>query len=130
MAIQSVHDLNNLLKRTNEYLNAVPNRIQKLKDEVQRYNDEVLDIQHYIELSGRKNASAGYKLYAELQEVLQKRREVKDELDYLETIEKRMKNTFKHNNGLYQIVEGIQHKSEVMQTRSYNPRIRTDLFNK
>lgn len=125
----SVNDFKNLLQRTNEYLNTVPNRIQQLKYEVQRYNDEVTDIQHHIELSGRKNASAGYKLYDELHNVLIKRREVKDELDYLETIEKRIKNTFKHQEGLSQIVEGIQHKSEVMSTRTYKPRIRIDLFN-
>lgn len=125
----SVHDFKKLLQKTNEYLHTVPKRIQQLKAEVQRYNDEVNDIQHHIELSNRKNASAGYKIYAELQEVLLKRREVKDELEYLEAIEKRMKNTFKHQEGLIPIVEGIQHKDEMMNTRTYRPRVRNDLFN-
>lgn len=124
-----VNDFKNLLQRTNEYLNTVPKRIEQLKGEINQYNNELVDIQHFIEFN-RVNASLGYKIQADMREVLLKRREAKEELEYLEVIEKRMKNTFKHQEGLRPIVDGISHKDEVISERTYIPRVRHDLFNK
>lgn len=125
----TVDHFKKILVQTNDYLKNVPRRIQELKNEIQMYNDEVIDIQHYIELSENKNASEGYLIYKQLKEVLCKRRQVKDELEYLEMIEKRMKNTFKHQEGLIMIVDGLEEKQNMMQQRTYTPRVRKELFN-
>ena len=94
---------------------------------VTHVQEEIQDIMHYMEFNNL-SASLGYKAYKELQDASQRRRELKDELDYLKSIEKRSKNALKHQDGLNQIVSGIEQTESNHQTRVYTPRIRKDLF--
>ena len=61
-------------------------RLEELENEMQ-------DLLHFIEMTGDKNANAGFKLYKRLAEVRRERRTCKNELDLLHPIYENFKDT-------------------------------------
>lgn len=123
----NVYDFNDMLKQVNTFMTDLPRRIEQVKMQLDYIQGEQSDIEHYMEFVDL-NASEGFKAYKQLQDVRKRRRKLKDELEYLNTIEKRMKNALRHQDGINQVVEGIVHTAKNHETRTYKPRVRKDLF--
>ena len=123
----NVYDFNQMLKQVNTFMADLPRRIKQIEMAVIHVQEEIQDIMHYMEFNNL-NASLGFKAYKELQDARHRRRELKDELDYLMTIQKRSKNALRHQDGINQIVSGIEQTESNHQTRVYTPRVRKDLF--
>ena len=123
----NVYEFNVMLKQVNTFMTDLPRRIQQVKMEINYYQEELQDLEHYIEFTNL-SASQGYKIAKEIKDVRMKRRELKNELEYLEIIEKRMKNALRHQDGISQVADGINRTTERISTRTYTPRVRKDLF--
>ena len=123
----NVYEFNDMLKQVNTFMTDLPRRIQQVKMEINYYQEELQDLEHYIEFTNL-SASQGYKIAKEIKDVRMKRRELKNELEYLEIIEKRMKNALRHQDGISQVTDGISRTKERISTRTYTPRVRKDLF--
>ncbi len=105
----------------NDTLNKFNNRLFELQDELSKYERQVCDIQHYIELNaGKFNAYDGYKAYKMLQDVLIERRKVKDELLIIQTT---MDSVLSSDQ-----IDMIGYKVNELKTRTYKPRELTYLF--
>lgn len=94
-------------------------RLKELKHEYSHTMLELTDIYHKVELS-RFNVVEGYKLCKQLQDCLQRRRNIKNEQ---EQIEKILSCSFAEcANGK------LEQHFELMKNRQYKPRVLTDLF--
>lgn len=94
-------------------------RKEILEKQLQKLEDERLDIEHYIEFQNL-NAAQGYKASKELKNCRIKRRTVKNELAVIDII---------LSHKMEEIVSNEVHKKvEELDNRIYRPRIRTDLF--
>lgn len=92
-----------------------------LVEEESKYDRQCTDIEHYIEFNaGKLNACDGYKAYKLLQDVLLKRRKVKDELQMINVVRDRM--------SLSEDIENIETKIQELETRTYKPREFKHLF--
>ena len=90
-----------------------------LEKQLQDLEDERLDIEHYIEFQNL-NAAQGYRASKELKLCRMKRRSVKNELTVINIIlEQKMKEV---------VSSEVLHKIQGLDTHTYKPRIRTDLF--
>lgn len=90
-----------------------------LEKQLQKLEDERLDIEHYIEFQNL-NAAQGYKASKELKNCRIKRRTVKNELAVIDII---------LSHKMEEIVSNEVHqKVKELDKRTYRPRIRTDLF--
>lgn len=123
----NVEEFSQIIGRVDSFLTDLPRRIKQVEIEIDYCQSELQDLQHYIEFNNL-SASQGWKLANEIKQVRIKRRHLKDELDYLQAIDKRMKNVFKHNSGVNDLAEGIKHTKEKHKARTYVPRVRKDLF--
>lgn len=94
-----------------------------LVEEESKYDRQRTDIEHYIEFNaGKLNACDGYKAYKMLQDVLLKRRKVKDELQMINVVRDRM--------SLPEDIENIETKIQELESRTYEPREFKHLFEK
>lgn len=110
--IDKINDMNGLVKDAKK-------RKEILEKQLEKLEDEKLDIEHYIEFQNL-NASQGYKASKELKTCRIKRRSVKNELAVIDIIlELQMKEM---------ISSRIYKKIEELDNRTYKPRIRMDLF--
>ena len=123
----NVYEFNDMLKQVNTFMTDLPRRIQQVKMEINYCQEELQDLQHYIEFTNL-SASQGWKIAKEIKDVRLRRRKLKDELEYLEMIDKRMKNVLRHQDGINQVADGINRTTEKISTRTYTPRVRKDLF--
>lgn len=80
---------------------------------------EIEDLYHYIEFSSF-NAAQGYKAYKMLKERLVKRRELKDSIVLLDSIQEK--------NMLTCSVDNINNVVNRLDSRSYRPRVLKELF--
>lgn len=80
---------------------------------------EIEDLYHYIEFSSF-NAAQGYKAYKMLKERLIKRRELKDSIILLDSIQEK--------NMLTCSVDNINNVVNKLDSRSYRPRVLKELF--
>lgn len=97
-------------------------RHQELVDQESKYDCQKTDIEHYIEFNaGKLNACDGYKAYKLLQDVLLKRRKVKDELQIIQVVRDRMN---------AEDIANIEQKIKELDARTYQPRELTYLFEK
>jgi len=95
------------------------NRRNDLLRQLHKVEDEILDIEHWIEFT-RFNGVQGYKASKELKECRVKRRSIKNELLVLEIIlDQKLSET---------ISDEVKRRVEGMDDRTYKPRIRVDLF--
>lgn len=110
----------------------VPEQIKRLEKEINICDQETQDLLHLIEFSSF-NASEGYYLCKDLQITRQKRRQCKDELEGLRSVEEKMKVNRSLTDQFNVLSNVIEHRKTNIRTRSYKPRVRTDLverFNK
>lgn len=110
--LDRISDLNGLIKE-------VKTRKEQLMNQLHRFEDELMDIEHYIEFSNL-NAAQGYKASKEIKECRMKRRSVKNELFVLDIILEQRTNKM--------ISEEIQKGIQGLDRRTYKPRVRKDLF--
>lgn len=97
-------------------------RHQALVEQESKYDRQKTDIEHYIEFNaGKLNACDGYKAYKLLQDVLLKRRKVKDELQMINVVRSRMES---------EDIANIEGKVLELEARTYEPRELTYLFEK
>jgi len=110
--LDKVSDLNGLAKEAQK-------RKKELIKQLHDLEDELLDIEHYIEFSNL-NAAQGYKASKDIKDCRMKRRSVKNELLVLDIIlEQRVDEM---------VDEEIHKRVQGLDKRTYKPRIRTDLF--
>lgn len=99
----------------------ITNKHATLSEELSKYDRQRTDVEHYIELNaGKLNAYEGYKAYKLLQEVLIKRRKVKDELQIVQVALDRI--------AAPDELAQIDTKIKELETRQYTPREFKDLF--
>ena len=97
-------------------------RYQELTEQQSKFDGQVSDIEHYIELNtGRLNACDGYKAYKLLQDTLLERRKVKDELQIIQVVRDRMN---------AEDIANVNQKIKALESRKYTPRELTYLFEK
>lgn len=110
--VEKIETLNGLAKDARK-------RKVELIEEQNRVEMELQDIIHWIEFS-RFNAAEGYKACKEMKDCRMKRRAIKDELRVLDVIlEQKITET---------IGEEIENSVSKLDKRTYEPRIRKDLF--
>ncbi len=110
--LDKISDLNGLAKEAQK-------RKAELTKQLHNLEDELLDIEHYIEFSNL-NASQGYKASKDIKDCRIKRRSVKNELLVLDIILEQRVNKI--------LDEEIHKRVQEIDKRTYKPRIRTDLF--
>ena len=111
--LEKIHDLNGLVYDAKK-------RKTDLERQLKTLNDEILDIEHYIEFQNL-NAAQGYKASMDIKKCRIKRRTVKNEIAVIDVI-------LKHKIG--EVVSNEVHqKINSLDSRTYKPRIRKDLFN-
>lgn len=110
--LDRISDLNGLIKE-------VKTRKEQLMNQLHRFEDELMDIEHYIEFSNL-NAAQGYRASKEIKECRMKRRSVKNELFVLDIILEQRTNEI--------ISEEIQKVIQGLDRRTYKPRVRKGLF--
>jgi len=92
-----------------------------LTDKLSTYDRQRTDIEHYIEFNaGKLNACDGYKAYKLLQDVLIKRRKVKDELQIVQVALDRI--------AAPEELSQIDRTIKELEARTYKPRELTYLF--
>ena len=97
-------------------------RHKELAAQESRYDREKTDIEHYIEFNaGKLNACDGYKAYKLLQDTLLARRKIKDEMQMINIVRDRMN---------AEEIADIEQKIKFLETRTYEPRELTYLFEK
>jgi hypothetical protein len=105
-----------------QILDGVTEEYDRLYKVVHDTDLETCDLLHKIELSNF-NAAEGYYLSKQLQEVRQKRRDAKDELETLTLVNDYVKGK---KTALANLKLQINNKLNTMEKRQYNPR--TDMF--
>lgn len=96
-------------------------RHKVLVEEESKYDRQRTDVEHYIEFNaGKLNACDGYKAYKLLQDVLLKRRKIKDELQIINVVRSRM--------SVPEDLANIGTKIQELETRKYEPRELKHLF--
>jgi len=90
-------------------------RHEVLSEELSKFDRQMTDIEHYIEFNvGKLNASDGYRAYKLLQDVLLKRRKVKDELLIIDAARSRI--------ALPDELANIETEVQKLESRKYKPR--------
>lgn len=110
----------------------VPKQIEMIKQEMKLCELENEDLLHYTELSNL-NACDGYKLYKDMKITLMKRRELKDELELLEKLQKRMGKNNQLTTHAVILSSDFDRQKNRLSDRRYHLRVRKDLtpqFNK
>lgn len=110
--LDKVSDLNGLAKEALK-------RKEELTKQLHNLENELIDIEHYIEFSNL-NAAQGYKASKDIKNCRVKRRSVKNELLVLDIILEQRVNEM--------VDEEIHKRVQGIDKRTYKPRIRTDLF--
>ena len=98
-------------------------RHEVLCEELSKYDRQRTDIEHYIEFNvGKLSACEGYKAYKLLQDVLLKRRKIKDELLVIDATRGRI--------ALPEELANIESEIQKLEERRYIPREFKHLFEK
>lgn len=122
-------EIEEAVNQLNYFFENLPKQIERLEKEVKECNLETSDILHLIELDNF-NASDGYKHARDLQITRQKRRECKDELESLTELYEKMKTGRPIQHQMVAIDKLTKHRKHVLKSRTYTPRVRSDLKNK
>lgn len=107
------------INNMNGLVNDAMKRKALLEKQLQELEDEKLDIEHYIEFQNL-NAFQGYKASKELKICRMKRRSVKNELTVINIILEQKTREI--------VSSEVLHRIQGLDSRTYKPRIRTDLF--
>ncbi|GAB6170573.1 hypothetical protein JCM15765_00510 [Paradesulfitobacterium aromaticivorans] len=95
-------------------------------DELKRCEEETQDLLHEIELT-KFDASRGYRLCRDLQEVRQRRRQLKDEMDVARVLKEFLDINKQLKINLFKVLTSMERVEEGQGRRMYTPRVRTDL---
>lgn len=119
---KQMNNIYQVLSKTKNNINTIPEMIISnqtcLNEQLSKLDKIINDITHFIEFN-ELNASQGYKMYKILHDFLNQRREVKDLLTKIQTI-----NSNFEDNENYDI--STEFKSN--NNRSYTPRVLDELF--
>lgn len=109
-----------------------PSRIKKLNEIVSKADLEIMDLLHLAELE-TFNAAEGYFIAVQIKKARLKRREAKDEIDFLSNLKSVANNNSKFEAHAQGIQKSIVNTRDSKSKRKYQPRVRYDLierFNK
>ena len=105
-----------------EAVSKLNDRHKELVEQESKYDLQRTDVEHYIEFNaGKLNACDGYKAYKLLQDILIKRRKIKDEMQIINVVRDRMN---------AEELANIEQKIKTLEARTYQPRELTYLFEK
>lgn len=93
--------------------------------ELQKLDNQMQDLLHYIEMSKDKKAPDGYKLYKQLRDIRRKRRACKNEIDLLKTVYDIFNGTDLLNK-LADALGKVRETKRVISARTY--KVRTDVL--
>lgn len=115
-------------RKMTEIMNLAPSILKEKNQELLSLEEEENDIKHVMELS-KLNAAEGYRIYQEMHTVLQKRRQVKNEIKALMSIVNK-KYMIEVKNHLENWKHELSEKESNNNSKVYNLRVRTDFINK
>lgn len=124
-----MEDIENIAVTIRNAVRDIPNQFHKNNEMINKLERERSDLLHYAELVDL-NASEGYQLYKEIQDVEKKRRVLKDEneqLQHLAPIVRKWRDRLKQ---LDHAVGDIRKVKDKKENRLYRCRVRKDLENK
>ena len=121
--------VNNYCSTFIQISNDVVKRFESNEDIIKQTEEELNDVYHEIELGRDQDLYGGYKLYRQVKDLRNKRRQAKDEnallKDMYDYIKSQQGQTFKSK---IQSIQGNSAKVyEAQSRRTYNPRQRNDL---
>jgi len=93
---------------------------------IQQCETETQDLLHEIELT-KFDVQRGYKLAKQLQEIRQRRRELKDTVELLRSIKDFVDSNKQLKISLFKTLTGMERTEENQGCRKYTPRIREDI---
>ena len=108
-----------VLKKVSSLLQRLPETKEYLRQDLKQIEKQKLDARHYIEF-GTFNAAQGYKAMKTYQEILRKRRKIKNELQVVEMIQE-CGIAPERFNALLKKIDAVLHQS-------YSPREMPELF--
>lgn len=111
--------MNDYFDKLKEIAEEIDLKYLNLKNDLDIVEKEIVDIYHAIEFYDM-SASKGYKIYKMLQERLQKRRAIKDELEKISIIF----DVHIKKDSMNKAMEKLNH----MEARGYVPRVMVELF--
>lgn len=104
-----------------------PKRLTELQEQLKENELEIQDLLHIIELHAF-SASKGYQLAKELKEARNKRRTLKDEIEFLEIVKSKLLSGAKPaEKQLNNAISEIRKKKTSRKNRTYSMRVRKDL---
>lgn len=124
------------IELTNNLFNAsesIRNEWKELHNRLSIADQKRMDVEHFIELSVNLNASQGYKAYRLLKEVLEERREIKNQIEELRPVFEFANAPFltdiKKKSDVIKRIKNKHHLNEnADELKKYNVRILTDVF--
>lgn len=127
--MQTIEEFQTQLEATRDFLNQIPEQLSYWLDQLSQIDQEKSDIEHYIEL-GKFNASQGFMAMKELQDVLLKRRQIKDMVSVLQTIKPKLASQTKNIGQLNSAVDDVRKYCSHKDNRKYTLRKRFELKDK
>lgn len=124
-----MEDIENIAVTIRNAVRDIPNQFHKNNEMINKLERERSDLLHYAELVDL-NASEGYQLYKDIQDVEKKRRVLKDEneqLQHLAPIVRKWRDRLKQLDHAVGDIRKVKNKKE---NRLYRCRVRKDLENK
>jgi hypothetical protein len=109
-----------------ETLNTIEKEWGSWVDDLKQCEMETQDLLHEIELTNF-NAYRGYLLCKQLQDVRQRRRQLKNKMEILRTLKEFIENNKQLKISLYKTLSTMEKTEEHQSQRMYLPRVRTDI---
>lgn len=116
---ETIREYEALLRQVSSLLHRLPDIKEHLRQDMKQIEKQKLDARHYIEF-GTFNAAQGYKAMKTYQEILRKRRKIKNELQIVEMIQE--------CGVAPDIFTELLKKIDSVMHQSYNPREMPELF--
>lgn len=113
------HNAKRLIAEIEELVTALKKRREQLPSEQSAVDKERCDIEHYIEFNSL-SASEGYKAYRMLKDCLERRRDIKNEIEMIDNVLRISVSNMKSGR-----IHKIMNK---METKRYEPRVLNELF--
>ena len=110
-----------------DFLKKAPRRLSALSKKISECDLEVTDLTHYIEEAEYEEVVFA-ELALQLKEVLQKRRQYKDERRVLESTYKKFKSIIGEADLISEAKEAVKETIQDKKSKPYSPRIREELF--
>lgn len=103
---------------------------KKLSNEISIADKKISDIEHYVEISNNLNAAQGYNAYKLLKDVLEERRQIKNQMNEMRPlIGAIQKSNLNCGGALYQSIKDRHRISKNEENdRIYKVKVLTDIF--